>query len=446
MSREQPDKVVLVCRWRGHTDRFFGKYKSFEDGQWVKIPGGAFPPAFDTTEKAMMLAKQWYEDAKAEHGTKLAAVKPPRETTWDEVCDAYIVEIQARMRGKPSTRHEAITVTNASIRKGVLATVKPSEIDENHCLRWLRSIARENIASEGKPPRFRKPMTVRNIAKHLRYLFKAVIRLKLVPGLTVNPTQGDEFRDELKALVAKAEPREWLLPVESFAKLVACPQVPAHRRIMYLALGLTGLRPGELAGLQVRHIQREGDVRFLAVEQQFTFTRSKGDKGRIDTPKTKWARRSVPLHPALQGPLDAWLKEGWSAFVGREPKAEDFVFPDWDGRPRRPHDADLFRKDLVAAGCPTFFNGEPLTPYSLRHMFSTLLTESHAHDAAHDRMMGHRPKDTKTLNYSAKLLPFLATEIAKLAFVLPADAPSFGSAATAAETAPSKAGSEGERQ
>lgn len=55
-----------------------------------------------------------------------------------------------------------------------------------------------------------------------------------------------------------------------------------------------------------------------------------------------------------------------------------------------------------------------------------MLQDGHAHDAAHDRLMGHRPKDTKTLNYSVKQLPFLAAEMDKIAFDLPADAPSFG--------------------
>ncbi len=88
----------------------------------------------------------------------------------------------------------------------------------------------------------------------------------------------------------------------------------------------------------------------------------------------------------------------------------------------REEHADTFREDLVAAGCATTFAGEALTPYALRHMFSTLLTEGHAADAAHNRLMGHRPRDTKTLNYSAKLLPFLAKEIARIAFLLPAQA------------------------
>jgi hypothetical protein len=69
-------------------------------------------------------------------------------------------------------------------------------------------------------------------------------------------------------------------------------------------------------------------------------------------------------------------------------------------------------------------------------MFSTLLTESHAHDAAHDRMMGHRPKDTKTLNYSAKLLPFLATEIERIPFDLVEGAASSGAMSPKAPSTP----------
>lgn len=437
MSRAQPDKVVLVCKWKGHDDRFCGKYKCFETGKWIRIPGGVFPPEFRTKEDATLFAQEWYAQAKTEHEAQThAATKaaPSRDMTWDEVCDAYILEVKGRMRGKPSTRHEAITVTDASIRKGRLATVKPSEIDEAVCVAWLRDIASKNIAKPGAPARGRKPTTVRNISKHLRYLFKVVLRRRLIPGMLMNPALGDEFRDELKALMAWDQPREWFLPLPEFTKLVTCPEIPAQRRIMYLALGLTGLRPGELAGLQVRHILREGDVCYLFIEQQFSEKRAKMGGGTIDTPKTKWARRNVPVHRALQAPLAAWLESGWATWVGREPKADDFVFPGWDGAPYRRHDADMFRDDLERAGCSTKFNGESLTPYALRHLFSTLLTENHAHDAAHDRLMGHRPKDTKTLNYSVKQLPFLATEIERIAFDLPADAPSFG-----AETAPDDA-------
>jgi integrase len=428
MRRDQPEKVVLVCKWNGQDDRFFGKYKCFESGKWRKIPGGVFPPEFKTREDALMFAAEWYAQEKIAHEARQRATKKPEELTWDAICDAYLTEVKGRMRGKASTRHEAITLTNASIRKGVLARVKPTEIDESLCLEWLRSVSSENIAAKGAPPRTRKPKTVRNIAKQLRYLFKVAIRRKLIPGMAFNPTMGDEFRDELKALMAWDQPREWFLPADDFKKLVTCPAIPNHRRIEYLTLGLTGLRPGELAGLQLRHLKTEGDVRYISVEQQFTEKRAKVGGGEIETLKTKWAGRNVPLHPALKDALDAWLKTGWEAWVGRAPQDDDYVIPNDAGAPYRRHDADVFRDDLVRAGCATKFNGEPLSPYSLRHLFSTLLQDAHAHDAAHDRLMGHRPKDTKTLNYSVKQLPFLAGEIERIVFELPNDAPSFGTA------------------
>ncbi len=430
MSRHQPSKVVAVCRWRGLSNRFFGKYKRFETGAWVKIPGGAFHPRFDTQEKALMFAREWYAQAESAHRQRLATGKPLPNATWDDICDAYLTEVKARMRGKGSTRHEALTVTNASIRRGILATGKPGENDESRCLDWLRALATENIARPGEPLRVRMPMTIRNITKHLRYLFRVALRLKLIPGLTVNPTEGSEFRDEMRALMAKVEPREWLLPRESFSKLVTCSEVPTNRRICYLVLGLTGVRPGELAGLQLRHVQEE-KVRYLVIEQQFAQARGKGQHAKIDTPKTKWACRNIPIHRALLKPLDEWITSGWAAWVGRQPQPDDHIFCNWDGMPYRPHDADTFRNDLALAGCPTTFNGEALTPYSFRHLFSTLLTESYAQDAAHTRMMGHRPKDTKTLNYSAKLVTFLATEIEKIPFELPEDVAPFGGPAAA---------------
>jgi integrase len=431
MRRDDPTKVVLVCRWKGHDDRFFGKYKSFDAGKWIPIPGGVFPPEFDTRPKAMVFAELWYADKLAEHqakidAAKIDAAKVPSDPTWDDICDAYIAEVQARMRGKGSTRYEAISSTNGSIRKGLLATGKPNENDETRCLEWLRTIATENIAKKPGETRNRKPMTVRNIAKHLRYLFRLALRRKLIPGLTSNPMLGEDIREELRALVAGAEQRDWLVPHESFAKLVVCKEVPAERRIVQLVLGLTGLRPGELAGLQFKHVFQDSGVCMFVIDQQWTLGRGKAVKEGLGTLKTRWARRVMPLHAALHAPLAQWVAMGWVAWVGREPTREDFIFPRPDGTPLRETSADTFREDLKRAGCPTEYEGLPLKPYALRHLFSTMLAEGGANGAAHDRLLGHRPSDTKGLNYTAKLAPFLAAEVARIGFELPPDAPSFG--------------------
>jgi integrase len=409
-----------VCHWKGRRDRFFGKYKSFDTGKWLKIPGGVFPAAFNTREKAIVFAAEWYAQEKAEREARTAAEKSPSLPTWNDICDAYVAEVEDRMRGKPSTRHAAITITNASLRHPVLLAGIPADNDESRCVLWLHTIARENIAkSKRSRARTRKPNTLRNIARQLRCLFKMALRRRMIPGMVTNPAMGDEFADEVKALMSRDDPREWLLPVDEFGKLVSCALVPAMRRLFYLTMGLAGLRPGEVAGIQFKHVRDEALVRFVAVEQQWATPRGRFAKAGVQTLKTKWSKRNIPVHPALRPGLDEWIASGWEAWTGRAHTQDDFVFVNRDGTPYREEHADTFRADLEAAGCATTFAGEALTPYALRHMFSTLLTEGHAADAAHDRLMGHRPRDTKTLNYSAKLLPFLAREIARLDFTMP---------------------------
>lgn len=149
MRRDQPEKVVLVCSWNGQLDRFFGKYKAFGTSKWVRIPGGVFPPAFNTKEKAMMFALEWYEQAALEHVVRSSLSDSSVEATWTEICDAYLAEVNGRMRGKDATRHEANTAVKANIRKGVLGVGRPVENDETRCLVWLRTIAGENIAKKG---------------------------------------------------------------------------------------------------------------------------------------------------------------------------------------------------------------------------------------------------------------------------------------------------------
>ena len=321
MRRDDPTKVVLVCQWQGRQDRFFGKYKSFHTGKWIKIPGGVFPSAFDTREKAMVFATEWYAQEKADRESRAQAATPPALPTWNDICDAYIAEVKNRMRGKPSTRHGAITITNASLRHPVLLAGTPADNDESRCVLWLQEIAVENIAkSDRSPVARRKPNTMRNIARELRNLLRMAIRRRMIPGLDANPTEGDEFTAELKAVMSRHEQREWLLPVDDFGKLVSCPKVPILRRLFYQTMGLGGLRPGEVAGLQFKHIRDEGTIRFMAVEQQWATARGEFAEAGIQTLKSKWSKRNVPVHSALRPQLDEWISCGWEACVASHPK------------------------------------------------------------------------------------------------------------------------------
>ena len=117
MRRDQPEKVVLVCAWNGQPDRFFGKYKVFGTTKWARIPGGVFPPQFDTKEKALLFANEWHSQEKISHEIQATLLGVGTDPTWDAICDAYLSDVNGRKRGKDSTRHEAVTAINASIRR-----------------------------------------------------------------------------------------------------------------------------------------------------------------------------------------------------------------------------------------------------------------------------------------------------------------------------------------
>lgn len=108
------------------------------------------------------------------------------------------------------------------------------------------------------------------------------------------------------------------------------------------------------------------------------------------------------------------MSEGWEVHVGRSPSDDDFLFVDDDGKPYREHDADEFRSELKAAGAGTEINGEPLIRYSLRHTGSTEALKAGVRSEARDRLLGHKPRDTKGQHYEEPDLRYLSDEINKI--------------------------------
>lgn len=122
----------------------------------------------------------------------------------------------------------------------------------------------------------------------------------------------------------------------------------------------------------------------------------------------------IPAHVSLQHDLDDWIAAGWEEHVGRAPQDDDFLFPDETGEPFREERCIEFLDDVRASGCETRVKGLLLDIYSLRHTFATTAKRFGVDAAARDRLLGHRPKDTKAMHYEDEDLPVLAAEIAKL--------------------------------
>lgn len=404
---------VLVCRYGGCNDRFFGKFKD-SDGKWKKIPGGPFPEQFNTRAKALLFAQRWYVSEMAEREARFGS--PAQISSWTEICDGFITSVRERLRGADSSREKAISTARLLKKSSVLGVRPIGEHDERLALTWLRKFATEPKSAKSAKPRH--PYTVRNARNTLRDVYKWARQQGYFPQGRSLPTDGEEFEAELQYLLSTVERREVMCPLATVRAMVRCAKILKFRRLLIHVYVLTGLRPGELHGLQVQDLKTEGGIVHFEVYQQWLLGRGKAFRSKYGPTKSRWSKRRIPLHPELQPLLEKWLAEGWQQRVGRRPKPADPLFPNLQGKPFREAHSDEFVNDLVVAECPSEYNGISLSTYSLRHTFETLAQECHIDSDAQDRLMGHRPSSTRALAYQANQLPYLFAQISKLPSIL----------------------------
>ena len=144
----------------------------------------------------------------------------------------------------------------------------------------------------------------RSIVAHLRWDLRAIFRLALAEGYTERDPTGALFTPK----EAKAEPTRVMTGEEAIKHIDALDQ--RERVIDHLAL-FAGMRPGEILGLQRRHVSE--DCSKIVIEQRLY-------RGDIDDPKTASSKRDVALASETAEELRAWME-----FVGRSPNAWVFA-------------------------------------------------------------------------------------------------------------------------
>jgi len=279
------------------------------------------------------------------------------------------------------------------------------------------------LGRKGQENEPRDPLTVRNCGRVLDDIYRYAQANGLFPRGLRRPTEGAEYRAEiagaLKEKTRLGRDTRVPCPTETVRRLVHCEDVSEWRRVVTRTAFFTGARPGELHAWRIHDYRKEFGVHLLDVREQKTLSK-KGFDSRLTPPKTSWGRRKVPVHRSLVPVLDAWLARGWQQHVGRKPEADDFLFPDANGESFRETSSVDFLDDLRRAGCETTHKGVTLDRYGLRHAFATNARRAGISSDARDRLLGHRPKDVKSLHYEDEdeLLPSLHVEIEKLPALL----------------------------
>ena len=226
-------------------------------------------------------------------------------------------------------------------------------------------------------------------------------------------------------------------------------KITDDRRVKYAFAYFTGARIEEIQGLIwndlkldnanpyfwiYRQLEKKGSSPFVldtAIEKKSLDYRKNLKNAVVSLPKSK-KPRIMAIHPMLLEVLTWWKNEGWKNHTGgRTPEGTDPIFPvgahslkvgvksnDFSGVKDI---AKTMRVDLERLGLPTTQNDEKnnkahnLVFHSLRHSFSTALKHGGVAEDDRSGFLGHTPKTTGGKHYDAESVPFMASELNKIA-------------------------------
>jgi integrase len=208
--------------------------------------------------------------------------------------------------------------------------------------------------------------TVKNVVGPLRACLATATREGLIrsnPARDVDlphrPTADDSEDDEVKAMTR-----------EELSTLLA--SLPEKWSLFFWLLAVTGLRISEAVGLQWRHVELEGDSPHVKVRRGVV-------RGELGPPKSRYARRDVPIDRALAAALHERRRETeW-------PGDEDLVWSASNGQFL--HVGNLRRRVLLPAREQARL--EWVGFHAFRHTCATLLFAEGRNAVQVQRWLGH---------------------------------------------------------
>lgn len=237
---------------------------------------------------------------------------------------------------------------------GTLGNTRLSALTSESIEQWLNAMSQHQTRA-GKPL---SAKTIRNSFAVLSQVLKRAVRDRRIPA---NPCDGVDL--------PRVEKRDQLILTASELEAVATAAGEYHGWHIR-ALGMTGLRWGELAGLQVQDVNL--DSRRLHVQHQITES-----NGKLIHGLPKYGKRRIV--PIIE-PLADLLEERC-----RGKASTDLVFTTPAGGVLRNQNArrDWFDPAAKQAGFPD------LTPHDLRHTFASVAISAGANVKALQQALGH---------------------------------------------------------
>ncbi|MCX5092637.1 site-specific integrase [Streptomyces sp. NBC_00365] len=249
--------------------------------------------------------------------------------------------------------------------KRAIGTIKPGDVQS-----WVASLgATHHLAAS----------TSRTVFNTVNAVFRAAVRDRVIPD---NPCTGAKL---------PSVPHKRVVPLAVNQVRQLAEEIPGRYRGLVLLGASTGLRPGELFGLQLRHVDLLHAT--VAVEQQIQQTAKHGVY--VGPPKTARSHRTVPLPKMAVAALKVHLRDfpvdGSEGWLFTAPQGGPVVYTHFmDG---------AWRPACAKAGIP-----KGVGPHALRHHYASLLIQHGESVKTVSERLGHT-NAAMTLNIYTHLWP-----------------------------------------
>ena len=250
--------------------------------------------------------------------------------------------------------------------------LRMQDITDRHVTQYLNYLKNTYRTAQGK---VLSPKTIRHHYRVLSVIFKYALKVECISVNPLDKVDVPKLPQHKVDAMTKGDVSEFIRAIEN---------LPLRQRLMYTLLLTTGLRRGELFGLQWGDVDLTNGVLFVL--RNVTNTYGKGIA--IGEPKTEMGTRTLPLTAKAVEFLTQYRAE-------ENPTDDVFLFHAADSlhKPQDPtYITKHMRKFMKRMGLPA------MSPHDLRHTCATLLLQSGADIKSVQDLLGHADAST-TLNF-----------------------------------------------
>ncbi|MCL6559109.1 MAG: site-specific integrase, partial [Firmicutes bacterium] len=278
----------------------------------------------------------------------------PAKLTFKEFAERWLRDYAEReLAPKTVSRYKELLESRIYPAMGHL---KVKDIKPMHLLEFYRNLAEDGIRLDGKPGKLSES-TIRHHHRLISSILQKATEWEVIPA---NPAR------RIKAPKSKRKQAVCYDEQQVKALLAAADKEPIKRKVLIYLAVFSGLRRGEIMGLEWQDVNFEEGT--ISVRQAAQYVPGKGRF--LKDPKNEFSKRTISLPSFVMDMLKQFkvhqAKERLK--VGDLWEDSGRVFVRWDGRPLSPEwPSDWFSEFLEKHGLPHIpFHG-------LRHTAATLL-------------------------------------------------------------------------